>query len=74
MSDQGRAGRTVIEGNRWKQRALVLKVEPLKPELCTRWGTGPDRCIKPFEHSGPDEDAEGNTTETLAAAILGRNA
>lgn len=42
-------------------------------EGCLRWGFGPDRCIRYFDHVGPCEDAQGNTTLTLAAAILERD-
>ena len=37
---------------------------------CVRWGTGPDRCIRPYDHLGQCEDADGNTTMSLAAKYL----
>lgn len=39
---------------------------------CSRWGVGADRCILDYDHIGPDRDADGNTTLTLAAPYLGR--
>ena len=40
--------------------------------LCIRWDCGPDACIKPYGHLGVCEDAQGNTTLTLKAGILGQ--
>jgi len=37
--------------------------------VCTRWGSGSDRCILPYEHLGPCKDAQGNTTLTAAAGL-----
>lgn len=42
------------------------------PRLCIRWGIGPDRCILPFDHVGPDRDAQGRDTLGMAAEVLGR--
>jgi len=40
--------------------------------LCVRWGAGPDRCVRAYDHVGPCQDARGETTLTLAAAALAR--
>lgn len=34
---------------------------------CIRWGSGPDRCVRSFDHLGPCGDGDGNSTATLAA-------
>lgn len=40
-------------------------------EQCIRWGVdSADRCIRPYDHLGQCEDAQGNTTMTLAAQYL----
>jgi hypothetical protein len=43
-----------------------------EPRLCVRWGFGEDRCLKPYDHVGPCEDGAGNTTLTLAEALLAK--
>lgn len=39
-------------------------------DLCVRWGTGPDGCVRPFDHLGQCQDAAGNTTMSIAAQYL----
>lgn len=43
------------------------------PRLCTRWGIGKDRCILPFDHIGPDRDAQGRDTLSMAREVLARS-
>jgi len=39
-------------------------------ETCVRWGSGPDACVRPFDHTGQCVDRDGNTTMSIAARYL----
>jgi hypothetical protein len=53
--------------------APELLAERKAAGLCCRWGAGFDACVLPYDHAGEDRDAQGNTTLTITAALLGRN-
>ena len=69
MQDDEDRDMTPAERAAWDADAIVRRRSEGK---CTRWGAGPDACVLPLEHVGPDRDAQGNTTLSLTRQILGR--
>lgn len=63
-----KAIRTVMQAR--DARDVAQRVVIHQQPKCTRWGTEHDRCVRAYGHTGPCEDAQGNTTLTLVHALL----